>query len=29
MPWDDLKPRNFVAFDRELNGISRKTMQEN
>jgi Fe-Mn family superoxide dismutase len=28
MPWDELKPRNFVAFERDLDGISRQTMQE-
>jgi superoxide dismutase, Fe-Mn family len=28
MPWDELKPRSFVAFERELDGISRLTMQE-
>jgi len=28
MPWDDLKPRQFVAFDRDLDGISRQTMDE-
>jgi superoxide dismutase, Fe-Mn family len=28
MPWDELKPRNFAAFERELDGISRQTMQE-
>jgi Fe-Mn family superoxide dismutase len=28
MPWDELKPRNFVAFERELDGISRQTMEE-
>ena len=28
MPWDDLKPRQFPAFDMELDGISRETMQD-
>jgi Fe-Mn family superoxide dismutase len=28
MPWDDLKPRKFAAFDRELDGISRQTMED-
>ena len=28
MPWDELKPRNFVAFDRDLDGISKQTMAE-
>jgi len=23
MPWDELKPRKFAAFDSELDGISR------
>jgi Fe-Mn family superoxide dismutase len=28
MPWDELKPRKFAAFDRELDGISRQTMDD-
>ena len=28
MPWDDLKPRKFAAFERELDGISRQTMED-
>jgi superoxide dismutase, Fe-Mn family len=28
MPWDDIKPRQFPAFDKELGGISRETMQD-
>jgi Fe-Mn family superoxide dismutase len=28
MPWDELKPRTFVAFERELDGISRQTMED-
>ena len=28
MPWDDLKPRKFAAFDRDLDGISRQTMED-
>src|ERR687892_535858 len=28
MPWDELKPRRFAAFDRELDGISRQTMED-
>jgi Fe-Mn family superoxide dismutase len=28
MPWDELKPRKFVAFDRELDGISKQTMED-
>jgi Fe-Mn family superoxide dismutase len=28
MPWDELKPRKFVAFERELDGISRQTMED-
>jgi Fe-Mn family superoxide dismutase len=26
MPWDELKPRQFPAFDKELDGISKTTM---
>jgi Fe-Mn family superoxide dismutase len=26
MPWDELKPRKFPAFDKELDGISKTTM---
>jgi Fe-Mn family superoxide dismutase len=28
MPWDELKPRKFAAFDRELDGISKQTMED-
>ena len=28
MPWDELKPRKFAAFDRDLDGISRQTMED-
>ena len=28
MPWDDLKARKFAAFERELDGISRETMED-
>src|SRR3954454_2119072 len=28
MPWDDIQPRQFPAFDKELDGISRQTMQD-
>ena len=28
MPWSDLQPRQFPAFDMELDGISRETMQD-
>jgi Fe-Mn family superoxide dismutase len=28
MPWDELKPRQFKAFDKELDGISKKTMDD-
>ena len=28
MPWDELKPRTFAAFDRELDGISKQTMED-
>ncbi|MBO0690929.1 MAG: superoxide dismutase [Candidatus Dormibacteraeota bacterium] len=28
MPWDEIQPRRFPAFDKELNGISRQTMQD-
>jgi Fe-Mn family superoxide dismutase len=28
MPWDEIKPRRFSAFDKELDGISRKTMED-
>ena len=27
MPWDEIKPRTFPAFDRDLDGISRETME--
>ena len=26
MPWDELTARDFPAFERKLDGISRKTM---
>ena len=28
MPWQELEPRHFPAFDKELDGISKKTMDE-
>jgi superoxide dismutase, Fe-Mn family len=28
MPWDELAPRQFPAFDKELKGISKKTMED-
>ena len=28
MPWDELKPRQFPAFDKELDGISKQTMDD-
>src|SRR3954464_10191904 len=28
MPWDEIKPRQFPAFDRDLDGISRQTMED-
>src|SRR5215210_6923130 len=28
MPWDELKPRQFAALDKELEGISRQTMED-
>ena len=28
MPWDELKPRRWPAFDRELKGISSQTMED-
>jgi superoxide dismutase, Fe-Mn family len=28
MPWDELKPRQFPAFDKELDGISKQTMED-
>src|SRR5947199_3485811 len=28
MPWDELKPRQFPAFEKELDGISKKTMED-
>jgi Fe-Mn family superoxide dismutase len=28
MPWTELKPRKFAAFERDLDGISSQTMQE-
>src|SRR5436853_6829221 len=28
MPWDELVPREFAAFDKELDGISKQTMED-
>ncbi len=28
MPWDEIKRRRFPAFDRDLDGISRQTMED-
>jgi hypothetical protein len=28
VPWDELKPRKFAAFDKDLDGISRQTMED-
>ena len=28
MPWQELEPRQFPAFDKELDGISKKTMED-
>ena len=28
MPWTDLKPRKFPAFDKQLDGISKETMAD-
>jgi Fe-Mn family superoxide dismutase len=28
MPWDDLKPREFPAFQKDLDGISKQTMED-
>ncbi len=28
MPWDELKPRKFAAFEKDLDGISRQTMED-
>jgi hypothetical protein len=28
MPWDELRPRRFPAFDTELDGISNQTMED-
>jgi superoxide dismutase len=28
MPWDEIKPRRFKAFEKELDGISRQTMDD-
>ena len=28
MPWDELEPRQFPAFEKELDGISKKTMDD-
>ncbi len=27
MPWDEIRPRSFPAFDKELDGISKQTME--
>ncbi len=28
MPWDEITPRQFAAFDKELDGISKQTMED-
>ena len=28
MPWDEIKPRQFKAFEKELDGISKQTMED-
>src|SRR3954454_15762502 len=28
MPWDELKPRQFPAFEKDLDGISKQTMED-
>jgi superoxide dismutase, Fe-Mn family len=28
MPWDELKPREFAAFQKDLDGISKQTMED-
>jgi superoxide dismutase, Fe-Mn family len=28
MPWDEIKPRDFPAFDKQLDGISKQTMED-
>jgi superoxide dismutase, Fe-Mn family len=28
MPWDEIKPRRFAAFEKDLDGISRQTMED-
>ena len=28
MPWDEIQPRQFVAFEKDLDGISRQTMED-
>jgi superoxide dismutase, Fe-Mn family len=28
MPWDEITPRDFPAFDKELDGISKQTMED-
>jgi Fe-Mn family superoxide dismutase len=28
MPWDEIQPRQFAAFDKELRGISKRTMED-
>ena len=28
MPWDEIKPRQFPAFEKDLDGISRQTMED-
>jgi superoxide dismutase, Fe-Mn family len=28
MPWDEIEPRKFPAFDKDLDGISKQTMED-
>jgi Fe-Mn family superoxide dismutase len=28
MPWDEIQPRQFPAFEKELDGISKQTMED-
>ena len=28
MPWDEIKPRQFAAFEKDLDGISKQTMED-
>jgi hypothetical protein len=28
MPWDEIKPRKFPAFDKDLDGVSKQTMDD-